>query len=752
MLRSGLEAILRRYASARPGEPFGRDHDLYVMFEDLHRALSACDAVRACPTIRVEWSAGKGGLARIPSIAFLDIRETTSARRGLSVGFLLPEDRQRVCLILGFGTAESIERLGRKKGREALAQRVDEARPYFGDLEHHRFHLASDLVVGSSPSAEDYRHATVAYTCYQAGQVPGDRTINDELATLLHAYTQFISARTDRDRIEPVTWLFGFNPSEFDLEGAAAELSEIVWPVREYQDWIHPGDTVYLCETGDAAAIVATATALSDAEAQSAGDTQSRFVRDPAFVRTELGVRLRVAALPERLAYEGLNSVATLESLPKMRASGGRIYPITPEQTAALERLAGPAASGLPRAKPRPTPTVKRLSNQAPFERFDRQPALDALISAISDQGFVFDPWQVAAYATALRTKPFVILAGVSGTGKSRLPLLASTATGAVARVFPVRPDWTDSSDVLGYVDLRGRFRPGALLELARDAADRPDTQFVAVMDEMNLARVEHYFAEVLSRIEAPEPDRSGIAREPLLVQSLDPADHAWQTVALPPNLSLVGTVNMDESAHGFSRKVLDRAFTIEFSDIDLSSFEPASAAAMAPRLWPASAWRPRAAQLAVVRLTDDERPIVERAVGALTQLNAFLVHANLQVGYRTRDEVALFCLHAREVERSFATRTGERVDPLDLALLMKVLPRIAGGSAATRRILLRMLGWALDDSPLARENDADPILDEWTREGCPSVLARARFPRTAARLCLMWERVLEEGFTSFWS
>jgi len=142
--------------------------------------------------------------------------------------------------------------------------------------------------------------------------------------------------------------------------------------------------------------------------------------------------------------------------------------------------------------------------------QLDYSGMLSSLIEHIASQGFIFEPWQIATYVTALRTKPFVILAGVSGTGKSKLPALISQATGGNCHLIPVRPDWTDSSDVLGYCDLQGQFKPGALLRIVREAANNPDKHYVCILDEMNLARVEHYFAEVLSQVENRHPDSTG--------------------------------------------------------------------------------------------------------------------------------------------------------------------------------------------------------------------------------------------------
>jgi hypothetical protein len=385
---------------------------------------------------------------------------------------------------------------------------------------------------------------------------------------------------------------------------------------------------------------------------------------------------------------------------------------------------------------------------------FDRAVAVQALIEAVGRRHFVFEPWQIAAYVAALRTKPLVILAGVSGTGKSRLPALIAEATGGQSQLLPVRPDWTDSADVLGYTDLQGKFRPGALIAVAHDAMEHPDRHWVCILDEMNLARVEHFFAEVLSRIEDRRPAaRGGFQSAPLLGPTLGNGAK-WAAVTLPPNLALVGTVNMDESAHGFSRKVLDRAFTLELSDVDLARWEqPVALESAEPTRWPASAWHPRAISLGgLPDLGDADRNRIRQTIELLGVVNPLLAPAGLQVGYRTRDEMALFTLHAAEIASAFVTRSGEAVDPLDLALQMKVLPRIVGGSDAVRRAVLGLLGWTRGGTASLSDADALAILDEWQAAGRPGAVTGARYPRTAARLCLMWERFLAEGFTSFWA
>ncbi|NLN88119.1 MAG: EVE domain-containing protein, partial [Syntrophomonadaceae bacterium] len=132
------------------------------------------------------------------------------------------------------------------------------------------------------------------------------------------------------------------------------------------------------------------------------------------------------------------------------------------------------------------------------------------------------------------------------------------------------------------------------------------------------------------------------------------------------------------------------------------------------------------------------------------TSINQILIKAQLQVGYRIRDELALFVLHAREMASSFVDHNGNKVDPLDMAIQMKVLPRIIGGSSAIRQVVLEMLAWSTGKK-IATESEAQSLLDSWISDGRPSALKDAKLPRTAARLCLMWDRLINEGFTSSW-
>lgn len=366
------------------------------------------------------------------------------------------------------------------------------------------------------------------------------------------------------------------------------------------------------------------------------------------------------------------------------------------------------------------------------------QERVDEVSRYVSAAGYTFEPWQIAAYITAVRTKPFVILAGVSGTGKSALPRLIASATDAECVTVAVRPDWTDSSELLGFQRLDGQFQPGVLLRFAKLAEDSPAKQFFLLLDEMNLARVEYYLAEVLSHLESRRlMDDGRIASDPLIQFLPETAEtEQWRKVRLPDNLCIVGSVNMDETTHGFSRKVLDRAFVIEFSAVDLSNIGSVDGSQQTPGKWTSDDWRPASLTLAGHDRRGDPR--VTEVVDTLRRVNEVLEAGQLQFGYRVRDEIALFCLAAQSCSESFTTTGMGTVDPLDLAIAMKVLPRIQGSGPTVRSVLDGLGTWAG-----GRNVDTDDSDVQGT--------SGTGFPQCSQRINLMSHRLRELGFASYW-
>lgn len=185
------------------------------------------------------------------------------------------------------------------------------------------------------------------------------------------------------------------------------------------------------------------------------------------------------------------------------------------------------------------------------------------------ESGLLYEEKNLLNFHTAMKVSNLVILQGMSGTGKSRLVQAYGKALGIrepQLTIIPVRPAWSDDADLVGYVDsLHMVYRPGdsGLINVLKNAEDNKNKLYVVCFDEMNLARVEHYFSQFLSVLEM-EPNRRY-----LRLYNDDLESRLYNSAQYPPtiqigeNVMFVGTVNMDESTYHFSDKVLDRANVI---------------------------------------------------------------------------------------------------------------------------------------------------------------------------------------------
>lgn len=233
------------------------------------------------------------------------------------------------------------------------------------------------------------------------------------------------------------------------------------------------------------------------------------------------------------------------------------------------------------------------------MQRMPQTLAADDIEAAVKAAGGHYPGGEVRRYHAALnflQSKHFVILSGLSGTGKTRLALYYARAIHGITDsrtpdpflfVCAVRPEWTDPTGLTGYYDvLSNRYVVPPFLEAVLLATAHPGSPVFVVLDEMNLARVEYYFSDVLSAIETGEPlalHSNSVPLEGTTGTSIRAA------LPVPPNLYITGTVNVDETTNPISDKVLDRAIVLDMSTVDLTGFltslqarQPALAAACA--------------------------------------------------------------------------------------------------------------------------------------------------------------------------
>lgn len=326
--------------------------------------------------------------------------------------------------------------------------------------------------------------------------------------------------------------------------------------------------------------------------------------------------------------------------------------------------------------------------------------ALKSIQVAMDAEGYVLSVAELANFFLAMTVSPLVILSGISGTGKSLLPRKFAKRTSSLFHAIPVQPQWSDNCDLFGYVPTLSpeKYIKGALVDGLLEAKRNPEKLVIALLDEMNLAPVEHYFSDFLSIAETRVRDGARITTDKLPIElpnvpaGVPDAEADLRDIRLPSNLRVVGTANMDETTHLFSPKVLDRAFTIEFDDPDLTSFASGATANGAETF----------DELARIAINESNAISVQEARGQsqelfehiaelLNEIQAILAPAGIKFGYRTRDAILMYLHFWRElgigdVMAGYAA--------LDFCILQKILPKISGSGEGLADALKNLSAW----------------------------------------------------------
>lgn len=358
----------------------------------------------------------------------------------------------------------------------------------------------------------------------------------------------------------------------------------------------------------------------------------------------------------------------------------------------------------------------------------DQQSIIDHVSSYIQSKGFFYEKKDLINFFLSLKTKPFVILSGISGTGKTKIVQWFAESLGATEEngqftLIPVRPDWSDSSDLLGYVNLQGEFQERPLIKVLESADANPNRPYFVVLDEMNLARVEYYFSDFLSVIESRKWKDGKIVTSPVLPESI-----TNKHITVPSNVYIIGTVNMDETTHPLSKKVLDRANTIEFNTVNLDYFN----FLMDVEEKEAEVASNRSLETEYLHLKEcfkDNEDLVRNISTILIEINKILESVGAQVGYRIRDEI---CFYMAYNEQGKLLSVDEA---LDYQIYQKILPRLAGSDGRTEEVLKQLYVLCANEEYDSGNNDA----------------SYAKYPRSANKLSHMVRRFEYDGFTSFW-
>lgn len=373
---------------------------------------------------------------------------------------------------------------------------------------------------------------------------------------------------------------------------------------------------------------------------------------------------------------------------------------------------------------------------------------IEYIYKYILRKGFNYSKELVENLYLSIKTKPFVILSGISGTGKSKIVQLFSEAIGANYdngrfKLIPVKPDWSDATDLLGYRNIEGKFTPGIITLAAYEAMKNPENPYFICLDEMNLARVEYYFSDILSLMETKRLDGNGnIVTEKLISKEQFGRDTAsfdkYGDVYIPQNLYIIGTVNMDETTFPFSKKVLDRANTIEFNKVDLNyNFEQIFNEEIEERIYHNDFLKTNYLKIAECK---DEKEIAIKVIDKLISINNILENYNQHFGFRVRDEIVFYMIYA------IKNNIMDFDKALDYCIVQKILPKINGSNSDVLEILVKIFNF-LNNSTFNCENYLDDIsIREMTKKSKES-----DYKLSSEKLMYMIRRFVKDGFTSFW-
>lgn len=380
-------------------------------------------------------------------------------------------------------------------------------------------------------------------------------------------------------------------------------------------------------------------------------------------------------------------------------------------------------------------------------------------------------------YITAIKSKPFLLLAGISGTGKSRIVRELARACWDVDseeykahkprnfEMVQVKPNWHDSSELLGYVSRIGAdkdgngvtFVAGDFLKFIASAWEEPSVPYFLCLDEMNLAPVEQYFAEYLSVVESRKVTAEGVVTDPILKKSLQPwyfnlcaeltsDDDLRQQflndgICIPQNLIVIGTVNMDETTFSFSRKVLDRAMTIEMNEVDLEG----GLTDRHERIGKLETADLIGTCVEGVDVYSAHKDVCDKVIAYLKVVNGQLEGTPFKIAYRTRNEFLLYVVNnlpynkdeeGKDLDQSFVIARA-----LDEITNMKILSRIEGDETKVSEKFLKGLSDAIKEQ---LEKVCNDLFNTDNPEEEYKSISLAKLDEMTKKLA--------SGYTSFWS
>lgn len=378
--------------------------------------------------------------------------------------------------------------------------------------------------------------------------------------------------------------------------------------------------------------------------------------------------------------------------------------------------------------------------NTLDIEERKMKDIITSIKNHINSLGYIYTYEDLSNFYLSLKTKPFIILAGISGTGKSKIVRLFAEALGANTdngrfKMISVKPDWNDSTELFGYKNINEEFIPGQLTEIIKEASQHKYMPYFVCIDEMNLARVEYYLSEYLSLIESRKIENKEIITDNIFSSSY--INNAYSKLYIPENLYIIGTVNMDDTTFQFSRKVLDRANTIEFSEVDLSKLFLDSKKGENVDTENIGNSFVKTSYLNINDIEEEYRDFAASINKKIVKINETLKKARKHFAYRVRDEIIFYMVENKKfdlLEENLA---------FDYQIMQKILPPISGSEAIIKDVLVQLFNFCLGKEAVL--SDANYL------EDAEAYLKDAIYAKSASKILDMLRGYKYDGFATYW-
>ncbi len=685
-MREAIQRFMQESQEAKQ-QPFADNAFGVFVREDIPVALYETGLVDQQKYL-IKASVGAGNWAVVPWICVFDRSITTTATKGVYIVYLLSKDSKRLYLTFNQGCTEISNTHSKRETIKIMHDRAIEIRQNVPD---HGFIADCNIDLGDHLTSlgDYYQEGTIFYKEYIIDNIPSEEVLRDDLSRMMQIYVDYVESLNRSDFfgdydswtiLNKDTAIKHCDKSFFDYNGSG---------VPKGICWFFGAENLELGQ-------------VKSLQFNYQGNTYSGNVRNESsdrrrvriFWNTELGNQLK--------PHQTQNGV-----------------------TATFHRIAE---------------NIFEIQMAGDETKMKTAEKLNTIRSYIAGKGFSYEGQLIENFYLSLKSKPFVILAGTSGTGKTRLVRLFSEAIGAKYHQVAVRPDWSDSTDLFGHTDLNGTFVPGCVLNFLAAAQHDPDHPYILCLDEMNLARVEYYLSDFLSVIETREFSGEKIHTDPLVPMSIYGIDEAarkkYGEIPFPENLYVVGTVNMDETTFPFSRKVLDRANTIEFNYVKLT---PDFSGTVKSNPLSEKNDFLKTEYLLLAQCPEEEQEVIQSFCYQLEKLNRVLQTANAHVGYRVRDEICFYLLNNR------IAKLLSDDDAMDYEIMQKILPRIQGSGASVKDMLCKLFKEILAGDYDRQAGDAAGM--EKKLNGNENI----RYRHSAEKVMFMVRRFEEDGFTSYW-